>query len=158
MLEYAHDESEETEAPKNVVDDTNRGKCIEEDIVVDGGAVECVTSLQHVPHLKVEEKLESTRGETWRCAKEKRSTREAKSRSIWMTGPDVSKRDVIQIESVSRTLLILAQKSSAHCQCEREGETTPLRESKGLFILSMWRTSQDRGVPRILGGRGKMLE
>ena len=81
VLEYAHDESEEAEAPLYVVDDTNRGRWIKEEAVVDSGAVECVASRERVPHLRVEETLQSMRGEIWTCAGEKEIKEEGKSRA-----------------------------------------------------------------------------
>ena len=51
-----------------VLDDTDRGKWIKEEAVVDSGTVECVTSRERVPHLKVEDTPESRRVETWTFA------------------------------------------------------------------------------------------
>ena len=72
VLGHAPDDTDETEAPIYVVDDTNTGTWTKEEAVVDKGAVECVTSGKRVPHLKVEETPESRRGETWACVGGKR--------------------------------------------------------------------------------------
>ena len=68
VLEYVHDESDQTEAPICVLDDTHRCKWIKEDAMVDSGAVECITSRERVPPLKVEDTPESRRRETWSFA------------------------------------------------------------------------------------------
>ena len=64
VLEYAHDESDPTEASICFLDDTDRGKWLKEEAVVDSGTVECVTSRERVHPLKVEETAESRRGTT----------------------------------------------------------------------------------------------
>ena len=45
-----------------VLDDTDRGEWLKEEAVVDSGIVDCVTSRERVPPLKVEETPESRRG------------------------------------------------------------------------------------------------
>ena len=65
ISEYAHDDSDQAEAPICDLHDTDRRKWIREEAVVDSGTVECVTSRERVAHLMVEETPESRRGETW---------------------------------------------------------------------------------------------
>ena len=65
ILESERSDDDEMEAPIYVFDDNENGRWIKEEAVVDSGAVECVTSRNRVPHLKVEETPESRRGETW---------------------------------------------------------------------------------------------
>ena len=48
--------------PTYVFDESDTGKWIREDAVVDSGAFECVTSKEIMPHLTVEETPESLRG------------------------------------------------------------------------------------------------
>ena len=84
ILEYAHDESDEAQAPLYVVDDTNRGRWIKEEAVVDSGAVECVASLKRVPRLRVEDTPQSMRGEIRTCAGKKEIKKEGQK--SWSTG------------------------------------------------------------------------
>ena len=53
--------------------------------LVDSGAVECVASRERVPRLRVEETLQSMRGEEiWTCAGEKEIKEEGQK--SWSTG------------------------------------------------------------------------
>ena len=64
----AHEGNDPTEGPTCVHNDTDRGNWIKQEAAGDSGTVECVTGRERVPHLKVEETQESSRGETWTCA------------------------------------------------------------------------------------------
>ena len=56
-------------------DKSDTGKWVSEEAVVESGSVECVTSKNRMPHLRVEETPESRRGETCTCAGGTRSRR-----------------------------------------------------------------------------------
>ena len=76
---------------------------MKEEAVVDSGAVECVASRIRVPHLRVEETLQSIRGEIWTCAGEKEIKEEGKSRARLDDGSCMLKSGVLSMGSVSRT-------------------------------------------------------
>ena len=72
ILESERSDDDEMEAPIYVFDDNENGRWIKEEAVVDSGAVECVTSRNRVPHLKVEE--------TWRDVDVRRRERNQEGR------------------------------------------------------------------------------
>ena len=59
-------------------DDSENGRRIKDEVVVDIGAAECVTSRMRVSHVNVGEIPKSRRGETWTCAGGNKSRRKVK--------------------------------------------------------------------------------
>ena len=87
-----------------VLDKSDTGKWVSEEAVVDSGSVECVTSKNRMPHLRVEETPESRRGETWSCAGGNEIKKEGKVTVNWRTDLGTMKRGVFKVP-VSRTLI-----------------------------------------------------
>ena len=149
ILESERSDDDEMEAPIYVFDDNENGRWIKEEAVVDSGAVECVTSRNRVPHLKVEETPESRRGETWTCAGGKEIKKEGKVTIHWTTESGVSKKGVFKVGAVSRTLIsvdrlqetghdVILTKNRPRIINMKTGEVMPLRKNRGMFILDMW--------------------
>ena len=98
-------EEDEAEEPTHVFDQSDNGKWLREEAVVDSGAVECVTSKKRMPHLRAEETPESRRGETCTCAGGNEIKKEGKVTVNWRTDLGTIKRGIFKVGLVSRTLI-----------------------------------------------------
>ena len=149
ILESERSDDDEMEAPIYVFDDDENGRWIKEEAVVDSGAVECVTSRNRVPHLKVEETPGSRRGETWTCAGGREIKMEGKVTVHWTTESGVSKKSVFNVGAVSRTLIsvdrlqetghdVILTQNRPRIINMKTGDVMPLRKNRDVFTLDMW--------------------
>ena len=98
---------EEDEAGNHIYlfNKSDNGKWVRDEVVVDSGAVECVTSKKRMPHMRVEKTPEPRRGETWTCAGGSEIKKEGKVTVNWRTDSGTMMRGVFKVGPVSRTLI-----------------------------------------------------
>ena len=142
-------EEDEAEEPTHVFDQSDNGKWLREEAVVDSGAVECVTSKKRMPHLRAEETPESRRGETCTCAGGNEIKKEGKVTVNWRTDLGTIKRGIFKVGLVSRALIsvdrlqetghdVIFTKDKPRIVNLRTGEVMPLRTGGGMLVLDMW--------------------
>ena len=142
-------EEDEAEEPTHVFDQSDNGKWLREEAVVDTGAVECVSSKKRLPHLRVEETPEFRRGKTWTCAGGGEIQKEGKVTVNWRTDLGTIERGIFKVGPVSRTLIsvdrlqetghdVISTKDKPRIVNLRTGEVMPVRTGGGMFVLDMW--------------------
>ena len=119
-----------------------------EEAVVDSGAIDCVTSRRRFPHLKVQATPESERGESWTCAGGKKIAKEGEVVVDWKTSQGEPHKVRLKVGDIQRTLIsagklnergndVILSKRNPRI-VTRQGQTIPLQQKNGMFILEMW--------------------